>query len=58
MGVDLIKDAGDEFQFNNSGWRYLIAFSEMHGFAWPSDAGVDATNSLSVDEAAALADAH
>jgi hypothetical protein len=32
MGVDLKSESGDEFQFNNSGWRRIIALAEGNGF--------------------------
>ena len=55
MGVDLRSTSGDEFQFSNSGWRYLIAFAETHGFQWPIEVDGEDKDALDADEAAALA---
>jgi hypothetical protein len=57
MGVDLRSTSGEEFQFSNSGWRYLIAFAEAHGFSWPLESNGEEREALDADQAAALANA-
>jgi hypothetical protein len=57
MGVDLINDAGEEFQFRNAGWKFLLEFAESAGFIWPCNETGEALDRLSADQAALLADA-
>jgi hypothetical protein len=57
MGFDLRSTSGEEFWFNNSGWRYLMTFAEAHGFEWPRDSRGEEKDALTADDAAALADA-
>ena|SRR2546423_6388659 len=57
MGFDLMSESGEEFQFNNSGWRYLMEFAEAHGFRWPVESSGEEKDALSADESSALADA-
>jgi hypothetical protein len=57
MGVDLISESGAEFRFTGSGWGYVIAFAEAHGFTWPTDDAGEDEVTLEAREAGALADA-
>jgi len=55
MGFDPRSTSGEEFQFNNLGWRNLITFAEAHGFRWPINAEGDEHEVLDATEAAAIA---
>src|SRR4051794_26619683 len=55
MGVDLLSSSGEEFYFNNAGWRYLLTYAEAHGFRWPAAPDGDERDGLSAEEAADLA---
>ena len=57
MGFDLTNEAGEEFQFNNTGWQYVMEFAVAHGFRWPVDASGDEVETLTSSQARELADA-
>jgi hypothetical protein len=57
MSFDLVSECGEQLDFNNSGWRYLLEFAELHGFTWPVDDAGEDRDSLTSDQAKALADA-
>jgi hypothetical protein len=57
MSVDLRNKAGAEMCFNNTGWRYLLQFAEVHGFNWPTDASGEDASELTDTQAQAFAGA-
>jgi hypothetical protein len=57
MGFDLCNDAGEEFQFNNAGWRCVMEFAASAGFVWPGDDDQQDMTRLTAEQALALADA-
>ena|SRR5437879_1408238 len=57
MSVDLQSTSGEEFDINNSGWRYLLTFAKANGFSWPLADDGEEKEDLTEDQAKALADA-
>ena len=57
MGFDLLSETGEELDFSNSAWRYLVEFAAMNGFAWPVDGNGDDKEALTSAEATEMANA-
>jgi hypothetical protein len=57
VGFDLQSETGEQFWFNNRGWRYVLTFAEAHGFRWPLEPDGEEKETLDAPQAAALADA-